>query len=33
MSLEKAKETGYEIPTWQEALKEFMSDMDESFLN
>lgn len=33
MSLEKAKATGYEIPTWQEALKEFMSDMDESFLN
>ncbi|MEE6678216.1 dTDP-4-dehydrorhamnose reductase [Limosilactobacillus fermentum] len=33
MSLEKAKATGYEILTWQEALKEFMSDMDESFLN
>lgn len=33
MSLEKAKATGYEIPTWQEALKEFMSGMDESFLN
>lgn len=33
MSLEKAKATGYEIPTWQEVLKEFMSDMDESFLN
>lgn len=29
MSLEKAKETGYEIPTWQEALKEFMSDIED----
>lgn len=28
MSLEKAKATGYEIPTWQEALKEFMSDIE-----
>ncbi|MDN3537739.1 dTDP-4-dehydrorhamnose reductase [Limosilactobacillus fermentum] len=29
MSLEKAKATGYEIPTWQEALKEFMSDIED----
>lgn len=29
MSLEKAKATGYEILTWQEALKEFMSDIED----
>ncbi|MEK1432408.1 dTDP-4-dehydrorhamnose reductase [Limosilactobacillus fermentum] len=29
MSLEKAKATGYEIPTWQEALKEFMSNIED----
>lgn len=29
MSLEKAKATGYEIPTWQEALKAFMSDIED----
>ena len=29
MSLEKAKATGYEIPTWQEALKEFMGDIED----
>lgn len=29
MSLEKAKATGYEIPTWQEALKKFMSDIED----
>lgn len=29
MSLEKAKATGCEIPTWQEALKEFMSDIED----
>lgn len=29
MSLEKAKATGYEIPTWQEALKAFMSDVED----
>lgn len=29
MSLEKTKATGYEIPTWQEALKEFMSDIED----
>lgn len=29
MSLEKAKATGYEIPTWQEALKEFMNDIED----
>ena len=29
MSLEKAKAIGYEIPTWQEALKAFMSDIED----
>ncbi|ADJ40751.1 dTDP-4-dehydrorhamnose reductase [Limosilactobacillus fermentum] len=29
MSLEKAKATGYKIPTWQEALKAFMSDIED----
>lgn len=29
MSLEKARETGFKIPTWQDALKNFLSDINK----